>query len=63
MRRSLNRLKVTLVRSFGWSLPEIAATGVEELFGFLEAYTEEGAGSKGGGRGKARVYADQVSWL
>lgn len=61
MVKALHRLKVSLVRAFHWSLAEIAATSIDSLFGFLDAYAEEdGAPSGGGGR---RVGAENVAWM
>ena len=59
MVRALHKLKVSLVRAFHWSLAEIAATSIDSLFGFLEAYSEEGEP----GPGQRRVGAEQVAWM
>jgi hypothetical protein len=63
-------MKVSLVRAFHWSLPEIAATDMESLFGFMEAYSDETASGQAprsdsarGYSGKKKVFCDQVSWL
>jgi hypothetical protein len=59
MLRTLNRLKVGLVRAFHWDLNTIAQTDVYALFAFLEAYmAESGSGPK-----QELAYADEVDWL
>jgi hypothetical protein len=63
MWRTLNRMKVSWVRAFHWSLPEIAATDVESLFGFIEAYTEEAGGQRMENGGERMAYVDEVDWL